>query len=544
MPITFFHQVVITGSEDGSLALTKSNGTSLFKPPIPLDQTGSIKSLNIHSNARLLICGGEDGVVRLWDLKYKKVIHSFQSHAQEVNCVSYNADDSLIAVGCSNGDLLVYSSLTRKRIAVLQCPGEENVRSRSDCSIRSLTFNPFRKDIVAVATNSGSVYVWDTYSSTLTAAFPKIHNGIASQICYSPMNRNLLVSVGLDGLVAYMDPTLSKVIRKDHIPHEITCVSFAPTGLMLAVGTLSGDVLFYELRGFSLLHTIKAHCPEPVTALLFYIDPHGLPAVQKQQEIKSSSEKTVERSSVKNKNPVIKPNEHSSEVTHNDHRKKDTITSKGETPDIDTLELSYKSKPNRSQPEPNRSQPEPKTRPVQTMSDVEVVGESASDTSKVSSRVKSVTNISPANVNRTNPLDRPISGNFISKNLGITKPTKLLNHPVSEKSITDLSGDIDHTEPLDRPLSGKDIYKNPASSSSNQLAPDSEILSQLNEMLLDFREETRDDVRNLQLEMMRQFRMQMNDIQNTLNTYTDKMAELIEENRQLRNENETMKRLY
>jgi hypothetical protein len=82
------------------------------------------------------------------------------------------------------------------------------------------------------------------------------------------------------------------------------------------------------------------------------------------------------------------------------------------------------------------------------------------------------------------------------------------------------------------------------SSSSSRDQPQSAELDRLETLILDVRDDTRKDVRNLQLEMMRQFRLQLGDISEVLGAFAGQMQGLVEENARLRAENERLRNVY
>ena len=66
----------------------------------------------------------------------------------------------------------------------------------------------------------------------------------------------------------------------------------------------------------------------------------------------------------------------------------------------------------------------------------------------------------------------------------------------------------------------------------------------LAEVADDIKDGVKSDVRNLHVELLRQFQMQLGDIKGVLNDYTDKIELLLKENDELRRENVLLRNCY
>uniref|UniRef100_A0A3B5MBT2 NEDD1 gamma-tubulin ring complex targeting factor n=1 Tax=Xiphophorus couchianus TaxID=32473 RepID=A0A3B5MBT2_9TELE len=66
----------------------------------------------LSSSSQFLISGGLDHCVHMWDLKSKRLHRSLKDHKEEVTCVSFNANDSCIVSGSTSGDLVLHSLTT------------------------------------------------------------------------------------------------------------------------------------------------------------------------------------------------------------------------------------------------------------------------------------------------------------------------------------------------------------------------------------------------------------------------------------------------
>ena len=68
-----------------------------------------------------------------------------------------------------------------------------------------IKFSPFRKNLLAVAGNDGSVAVWDINSRSMQTNFSAAHSSRVSSLAFSTYNDILLCSAGLDKNINFYD---------------------------------------------------------------------------------------------------------------------------------------------------------------------------------------------------------------------------------------------------------------------------------------------------------------------------------------------------
>jgi len=71
--------------------------------------------------------------------------------------------------------------------------------------IKDVTFSALRKNLLASASDDGSVCVWDVNTRTVFAPFRRAHKAPASGVCFSSVHGLLLCSAGLDKKIAFYD---------------------------------------------------------------------------------------------------------------------------------------------------------------------------------------------------------------------------------------------------------------------------------------------------------------------------------------------------
>lgn len=76
--------------------------------------------------------------------------------------------------------------------------------------IRHLKYSTFKKSLLGSVSDSGNVTLWDVNSQNPYHNFENTHKAPASEICFSPVNKLLLVTVGLDKRIILYDTSSKK----------------------------------------------------------------------------------------------------------------------------------------------------------------------------------------------------------------------------------------------------------------------------------------------------------------------------------------------
>ncbi len=290
-------QVLMSCSSDGTCALLKpqsSSGTSaqnaknqnqgscLGKLPIPKGQIGGVNAISLSLGSRYLACAGDDGVVRVWDLKLKKTVRTIKDHSsfaelhadpqsakKSLRSVCFSLDDSCIASGGESGIVMVHNLRSNKRVALLRAPaGGAHVPG-----VRAVHFSPRAPNELAVCYDNGNVVVWDTKAQRVQITFSNAHRAAATSVCFSPSRPSQLVSVGLDKRIVFFDVANGgKKVKMMLAREPLTSVSFSPCGRYIAAGSVGGSVHLYSISSHSPLRILNdVHAPGPVNDVKFYL---------------------------------------------------------------------------------------------------------------------------------------------------------------------------------------------------------------------------------------------------------------------------------
>ncbi|NXY40461.1 NEDD1 protein, partial [Ceuthmochares aereus] len=208
--------------------------------------------VSLNSSSSYIVSGGLDNTVNIWDLKSRKVYRSLKDHKDEVTCVAYNWNDCYIASGSLSGEIILHSITTNLSSAPFGYGSRQ--------PIRHLQYSSFKKSLLGSVSDSGSVTLWDVNSQNPYHNFENSHKAPASEICFSPVNKLLFVTVGCDKRIILYDSSSKKLLTTIVADFPLTTVDFMPDGTTLATGCSRGKICQYDLRQLtSPVKTVIAH---------------------------------------------------------------------------------------------------------------------------------------------------------------------------------------------------------------------------------------------------------------------------------------------
>ncbi|KAI5105378.1 protein NEDD1 [Silurus meridionalis] len=245
------NQYIVSASSIGDKLVV----TSLKSSPVPVMELAEGKKqtrVALNSTSQFLVSGGLDNTVNIWDLKTKRLHRSLKDHKEEVTCVSFNGGDSYIASGSTSGDIILHSITTNlSSKAFGHGPNEP---------IRDLKYSLIKRSLLGSVSDSGSVVLWDANTQKELHTFEGAHKAPASGLAFSPANDLLFITVGLDKKIVCYDTSSKVIFRSKQVESPLTTVDFTPDGAGLVVGSTQGRIYMYDLRNLSApVKTTMAH---------------------------------------------------------------------------------------------------------------------------------------------------------------------------------------------------------------------------------------------------------------------------------------------
>eukprot|EP00126_Sphaerothecum_destruens_P000173 Sdes_comp10210_c0_seq1m1830 len=257
------NQVLASVGSDGYIQLSHSSGVLLGSfQSMAGSEPEILSSVAFSSGSRYLLSGGSFCQAKLWDLKKKKLLKELPSQKGPISSLCFNNNDSAFASGDLSGTIVIYSLSQNSVLHTLSAPEAD--------PIKALEYSPFKKSLLASVDDAGSISLWDANQATLVSRFVKEHRGPCTGLAFSPYNQLLLCTIGLDKRILFIDISEKKVVKCLPVVSAPSCVSFKDDGVTVAIGTVRGAILVYDLRQQQKpIAEFNAHEPHAVTSVAF-----------------------------------------------------------------------------------------------------------------------------------------------------------------------------------------------------------------------------------------------------------------------------------
>ncbi|XP_057691646.1 protein NEDD1 [Corythoichthys intestinalis] len=276
------NQHLVSASSGGDKLVVSSLKSPHVSTAVLAEGKGQTR-VSLSSSSQFLASGGLDRCVHIWDLRTSRPLRSLKDHAEEVTCVTFNANDSLLASGSADGQLVVHSLATNTSGKAFGHGGQQPVRD--------LAPSRTKRTLLGSVSEGGWLSLWDARTQKELHAFRGAHKAPGSGLAFSPVSELLLVSVGLDKKIVCYDAASKIVVRTIRAEAPLTSVEFTPDGSGVVAGSAQGHVVYYDLRNSAAPVRVTAAHDFAVTCLRFHNDRHKASKTSRTSDAKGSVSK-------------------------------------------------------------------------------------------------------------------------------------------------------------------------------------------------------------------------------------------------------------
>jgi WD40 repeat protein/class 3 adenylate cyclase len=191
--------------------------------------SGSIFTIRFSHDGRLLITGGADKMVRIWDVATGEAIAVLTGHAGAVTDASFSSDGKLIVTASQDGTARIWDASTAGSIFVLRGHTAEVVSARFNSDGR----------FVLTQGGDGTVRAWRV-SMEQSRVILRGHTGTVLSVTFSPDGRSLATG-SEDRTARVWDLATRRAARVLTHPRGVLAVTFDPEGKLVATGGEDGE---------------------------------------------------------------------------------------------------------------------------------------------------------------------------------------------------------------------------------------------------------------------------------------------------------------
>jgi WD40 repeat protein len=206
-----------------------------------------VMSVAYAPDGRSLVTGGFEGAVRMWDVAAGTSCELLPAHTAPVTAVTVSPDGRIVASRGRDRVVRLWDAATHKLLRELPC-----TRSMTG----SLAFSP-NSGILAVASGDTGVKLWDIEHGILAGVFPD--PDYTWSVTFSTDGRTLAIG-SANGEVRLYD-LVSGELRGVLLGHEggVRTMAFSPDGRTLATGSDDSTVRLWHVPTAQALLVLRGH---------------------------------------------------------------------------------------------------------------------------------------------------------------------------------------------------------------------------------------------------------------------------------------------
>ena len=184
---------------------------------------GSVYTVDLSPDGRLLASGGDDNTFKLWDIANGTELKTFTEHDDWVECVAFSPNGRMLASASIDGSVKLWSVYSHRKLATFK---------HGDW-VESVAFSPNGRVLATSGSADGSVKLWDVENKKEIYTFNG-HNAGVSSVAFSPDGR-LLATASYDSTVKLWN-VVSRREFNTFSGHSgpVSSVAFSPDGTTLA----------------------------------------------------------------------------------------------------------------------------------------------------------------------------------------------------------------------------------------------------------------------------------------------------------------------
>jgi len=234
---------------------------------------GWVGALVYAPDGKTLLSGGNDGTVRLWEVKSGREMLRVHDYYEYRNSVAFAPDGKTAASLGSDKLVHLWDMKTGKDVRVFHPP--QNASPQSVAFPLSVAFAPDGKRIVA-AINEATPCVWDTATGNLVWQAPKPEEDHQFEgACFSPDGKYVAASAGIGGRAFLWEASSGKFLRQFEKSDDCLTFAFSPNSACLAASDKDYIVRLWDVASGREVQRYSGH-KKYIQSIVFTPDGKGL----------------------------------------------------------------------------------------------------------------------------------------------------------------------------------------------------------------------------------------------------------------------------
>ncbi len=252
-------KTLLTGGDDGLLKLWDARtGRSLHT--IPVGQQG-ITTVAFSPDGLVFAAGGRDYATRMWDARAGVLKRTLEGHRHYVSALAFSPSSKVIATGSFDRNIILWDVETGDRVKWF---------SGHARFVSSIAYSPDGKLVASGGGDGvgkgGELYLWDTATGRLKWSLKGGNDVQIAVVAFSP-DGQAFAAGALMGVTRIFETATGRVLQTLDGGGELRGLAFAPDGKSLAT-SIGKEIKFWDLASGTVAHTLSG--PESVAGSLAF----------------------------------------------------------------------------------------------------------------------------------------------------------------------------------------------------------------------------------------------------------------------------------
>ncbi|KAG0657835.1 hypothetical protein C6P46_006197 [Rhodotorula mucilaginosa] len=271
----FDGSLVATGGMDGRVRVWKARRPSSdvaweetgWEFLVGLEGPDEVNWLDWHPKGNVLLAGGADGTVWVWNLPSGQTMHVLSGHVAPVTCGRFTPDGKKIVTASEDSMLILWDPRTGEAIHKLT---GQDTRFRLEGGINCLAVNP-TSTVAIVGGAEGGLRAVNLVQGTVLAQMEGHEEGASiEQVAFNEIptvntgggaassgpSVTVMVSVGTDGRVCTWEASGFKLRSTGAHEDAVTSLSFSPHTPTFLTGSADKTLKLWDYRTGTCLRTL------------------------------------------------------------------------------------------------------------------------------------------------------------------------------------------------------------------------------------------------------------------------------------------------
>ena len=217
---------------------------------------GPVRSVAFSPNGQLVVSGGDDNAIRLWDVSSGDSVKVLRGHGSAVRACAFSPDGQLVLSGGEDERVRLWNLAGYEESRVLHA----TVFAGHDDAVLSARFSPDGKEIVT-ASRDRTASLWDVASGKRLRQFEEGHEFLATTAVFFADGKRLATGAG-DNSVRIWDIALGTQLAVLEPTGRLGTLAVSPDGDWLVTGSPGNDAKVWDSHSGQSLATLAGHKAE------------------------------------------------------------------------------------------------------------------------------------------------------------------------------------------------------------------------------------------------------------------------------------------